>query len=65
MVVIVLAGALSMARVGESGVVSEPGAGPGIGELGVGSTAVVLSIPGPNHYLILTSLGQWSWVRHA
>ena len=69
-VMIMLAGALSMAEVGESGVASEPRAGPGIGEelhveLGVGSIAVVLSIPGPNHYLIPTSLGQWSWVRHA
>ena len=54
-VVIMLAGALTMAEVGESGVASKPGAGPGIGEelhveLGVGSIAVVLSVPGPNRY---------------
>ena len=69
-VMIMLAGALTMAKGGESGVASEPGAGPGIVEelhveLGVGSVAVVLSVPGPNNYLILTSLGQWSWVQHA
>ena len=62
-----LAGALSMAEVGESGVVSEPGARPGIGEellveRGVVGVAIVLSIPGPHHYLIPTSLGLWSWV---
>ena len=56
-----------MAKVGESGVASEPGTRPGIGEElhvepGVDSVAVVLSIPGPNHYLIPTSLDQWSWV---
>ena len=69
-VMIMLAGALTMAKGGESGVASEPGAGPGIGEellveCGVDSIAVVLSIPGPSHYLIPTSLGQWSWVQHA
>ena len=50
-----LDGALTMADGGESGVTSKPGAGPGIGEelhieLGVGSIAVVLSVPGPNRY---------------
>ena len=69
-VVIMLAGALTMAEVGESGVASKPRAGPGIGEelhveLGVDSVAVVLSVPGPNHNLIPTSLGQGPWVRHA
>ena len=44
-----------MADGGESGVASEPGAGPGIGEelhieLGVDSVPVVLSVPGPNLY---------------
>ena len=48
-------GALTMADGGESGVTSEPGSGPGIGEefhieLGVDSIPVVLSVPGPNLY---------------
>ena len=70
MVVIMSAGALSMAGVGESGVISKPGAGPGIREdllveRGVVGVALVPSIPGPHHYLIPTLLGLWSWVRHA
>ena len=70
MVVIMSACALSMAGVSESGVVSDPGAGPAIREellveRGFVGIAVVLSIPGPHHHLIPTSLGLWSWVRHA
>ena len=58
-----------MAGVGESGVVIKRGAGPGIGEellveIGVVGLAIVLSIPGPHHHLIPTSLGLWAWVRH-
>ena len=54
-VVIMSVGALTMADGGEFGVASVPGAGPGIGEelhieLGVNSSPVVLSVPGPNHY---------------
>ena len=54
-VMIMSDGALTMADGGESGVASEPGAGPGIGEelyieLGVDSVPVVLSVPSPNPY---------------
>ena len=54
-VMIMLDCALTIAEGGESGVASEPGARPGIGEeppieLGVDSIPVVFSVPGPNLY---------------